>query len=290
VKEGWEILAVLEVLQKAEGYLLEKGCPTPRLDAQVLLAHVLSTERVQLYVDHARPLNAEELSSYRRLVSKRARHEPVAYLVGEKEFWSLPIRVDPRVLIPRPDTETILEAILDLYPDGKAPRAFADVGTGSGCLLCALAGMFPDARGVGVDSDPKALLVARDNLERLGFRKRAELRRGNLIEPLAGEKYELVCANLPYIPTGELLSLPPDIRLYEPLLALDGGPDGLEPIRTLIQQASRFLGCGALVLEVGDGQASSVSDLCAAAGFSQVCSRRDLAGTERVIVAKRPGM
>ncbi len=269
---------------------MDQGCPTPRLDAQVLLAHVLKTERVQLYVDYQRPLNEEELSLYRQLVSRRGRHEPVAYLVGQKEFWSLSIRVDSRVLIPRPDTETVLEAVGELYAGGEGPRAIADVGTGSGCLLCALAGMFPDARGVGVDSDDPALLVARDNLERHGLASRVELRRGNLLEPLSGRHFDLVCANLPYIPTADLESLPPDVRLYEPLAALDGGPDGLESIRTLLGQLPRLSGCGALVLEVGAGQAPAVTGLCARAGFSQAYTRCDLAGTERVIVAKRPGM
>jgi release factor glutamine methyltransferase len=252
----------------------------------VLLAHVLKTERVQLYVDYARPLNEDELSSYRQLVARRAKHEPVAYLVGEKEFWSLCLKVDPRVLIPRPDTETVLEAVGEL----KAPQVFADVGTGSGCLLCALAGMFPDARGVGVDSDEQALQVAKDNIERLELSERLELRRGNLLEPLEGEQVDLICANLPYIPSGELQALPPDIRLYEPLGALDGGPDGLESIRTLLGQLPRLKECGALVLEVGAGQAPQVTDLCTRAGFSQVYARCDLAGTERVIVAKRSGM
>jgi release factor glutamine methyltransferase len=210
----------------------------------------------------------------------------VAYLVGEKEFWSLCLKVDPRVLIPRPDTETVLEAVGEL----KAPQVFADVGTGSGCLLCALAGMFPDARGVGVDSDEQALQVAKDNIERLELSERVELRRGNLLEPLAGEAYDLICANLPYIPTGDLQALPPDIRFYEPLGALDGGPDGLESIRTLLGQLPRLQGCGALVLEVGAGQAPQVTDLCAQAGFEQVYARCDLANIERVIVAKRSGM
>jgi release factor glutamine methyltransferase len=277
---------VLEVLNKADEYLAQNGCPAARLDAQVLLAHVLQTERVQLYVDYARPLDEEELSAYRKLIARRAKREPVAYLVGEKEFWSLPIKVDPRVLIPRPDTETVLEAVGEL----PAPRVFADVGTGSGCLLCALAGMFPDARGVGVDSDEQALLVAGDNIERLELSGRLELRRGNLLEPLFGEAYDLVCANLPYVPTGDLESLPPDIRLYEPMAALDGGPDGLESIRTLLGQLPRLSGFGALVLEVGAGQASAVADLCAKAGFSQVYARCDLAKIERVIVAKRSGM
>ena len=277
---------VLEVLKKADEYLAQNGCPAARLDAQVLLAHVLKTERVQLYVDHARPLGEEELSAYRQLIARRAKHEPVAYLTGEKEFWSLSFRVDPRVLIPRPDTETVLEAVAEL----EAPQMFADVGTGSGCLLCALASMFPEARGVGADSDEQALQVAQGNIDRMGLSGRVELRRGNLLEPLEGEQFDLICANLPYIPSGDLESLPADIRLYEPLKALDGGPDGLESIRTLLGQLPGFLGCGSLVLEVGSGQAPEVADLCAKAGFSQVYARCDLAKIERVIVAKRPGM
>ena len=277
---------VLEVLKKADDYLAQKGCPAARLDAQVLLAHVLKTRRVQLYIDYARPLCDEELSAYRRLVSRRAKHEPVAYLVGEKEFWSLPIRVDPRVLIPRPDTETVLEAVGEL----EAPRMFADVGTGSGCLLCALAGMFPGARGAGVDSDELALQVAQDNVDHLGLSARVDLLRGNLLEPFFEKAVDLICANLPYIPSGDLQSLPPDIRLYEPLTALDGGPDGLESIRTLLGQLPRLQSCGALVLEVGAGQAPAVENLCSRAGFERVYARRDLAGIERVIVAKRSGM
>lgn len=256
----------------------------------MLLAHVLETGRVQLYVDYARPLDPGELAAFRQLVARRAKHEPVAYLVGEKEFWSLKIRVDPRVLIPRPDTETILEAVAGVFDAGEGLRRFADVGTGSGCLLCALAQTYPQAQGVGVDAHAGALAVARDNLESLGLSERLELRQGDLLEPLSEERFDLVCANLPYIPTGELESLPPDVRLYEPLAALDGGPDGLESIRTLLEQVSRLTDCRALVLEVGDGQASPVEDLCTAAGFEQVYARCDLTGTERVIVAKRPGM
>ena len=270
---------VLEVLNKADEYLAQKGCPAARLDAQVLLAHVLRTERVQLYIDYARPLCEEEISAYRRLVSRRAKHEPVAYLVGEKEFWSLPIKVDPRVLIPRPDTETVLEAAGEL----PAPRVFADVGTGSGCLLCALAGMFPDARGVGVDSDEQALQVAQGNVDRLGLSARVELLRGNLLEPLQEQAVDLICANLPYIPTRTLQELP----LYgrEPSLALDGGVDGLEVVRRLLKITPEWLAPnGMIMLEIEATQGlSAVSLAYDMFDSAEIHLHQDLAGHDRLV-------
>lgn len=274
-----------EILRRAEGYLGQHGCDNPRLDAGLLLAHVLGVARIQLYVQHERFLQPGEIDAFRELVRRRGRREPVAYLTGCREFWSMSFHVDPRVLIPRPDTETILEAVEEQVPE---PDRFADVGTGSGCLACALAGMYPHARGTAIDRDPRALEVAGRNLARLGFEEQVELCAGDLLEPLGSAEVDLVCANLPYVPSAELDGLPPDIRLYEPLAALDGGPDGLGPIRALVQQSPQRLAPeGALVIEVGEGQAGPVGDLCRRAGLADVTTRRDLAGTERVVVAKR---
>lgn len=274
-----------EILRRAESYLGERGCDNPRLDAGLLLAHALGVERIQLYVQHERFLRPAEIDVFRELVRRRGRREPVAYLTGTREFWSMPIEVDRRVLIPRPDTETVLEAI---EVELEAPARFVDVGTGSGCLACALAAMFPGARGEAVDRDNRALELAGRNLEKLGYAGRVALRCGHLLEPVTPGAVDLVCANLPYIPSGELDGLAPDVRLYEPLEALDGGPDGLALLRELVGAVpARLAPAGALVLEVGAGQAGRVVDLCRRAGLGRITTRRDLAGRERVVVAKR---
>jgi release factor glutamine methyltransferase len=278
---------LLSVLTKAEGFLGTRGCATPRLDAQVLLAHVLGCERVRLYVDHDKPLGPEELDAYRGLIRRRAQREPVAYLVGEKEFWSLTLKVDRRVLIPRPDTEAVLEEARALWPAG-GPAAFADLGTGSGCLACGLASLFPAARGVATDRSAEALAVAAENLARLGFAGRVETRLGDLLAPLTGERLDLVVSNPPYVPSAELATLEPEIRLFEPRLALDGGADGLSLVRALVQAAPEHLAPGGwLLLEVGDGAAETVAGLCAGVGLGEIHSRRDLAGLVRVVAARR---
>ncbi|HSA23268.1 MAG TPA: peptide chain release factor N(5)-glutamine methyltransferase, partial [Myxococcota bacterium] len=226
-------------------------------DAQVLLAHVLGCDRVRLYVDHDKPLGPVELGRYRELIRRRAQREPVAYLIGEKEFWSLTLKVDRRVLVPRPDTETVLEEARALWPAG-GPATFADVGTGSGCLACALASMFPAARGVATDRSADALALAAENLARLGFAERVETRLGDLLAPLAGGRQELLVSNPPYVRSAEIAALEPEIRLFEPRLALDGGADGLSLVRALVQAAPEHLVPGGwLVLEVGDGAAEA---------------------------------
>ncbi|MBN2493573.1 MAG: peptide chain release factor N(5)-glutamine methyltransferase [Deltaproteobacteria bacterium] len=281
---------LLDVLRKAEGFLCEKlelDRAAARLDAQVLLAAVLGCDRVRLYMDFDRPLSEGELDRYRELVRRRAGHEPVAYLVGEREFWSLPIRVDRRVLIPRPDTETLVEWAVDLFRD-RALECFADVGTGSGCLACALAQQFPGARGTAVDRDADACSLAAENLARLGFDGRVDVRCGDLLQPVEG-RADLLVANLPYIPSGELASLPADVRGHEPLGALDGGPDGLATLRRMVSSACAHLRPGGwLLLEVGAGQAEAVARLCRQAGLGAVETRRDLAGLARVVGACLP--
>jgi len=284
---------VIDVLGKAEGYLKSHGCQSARLDAGLLLAHVLKTDRIQLYVDHSRPLDQQELASYRLLAKRRAASEPVAYLIGKKEFWSMSFAVDPRVLIPRPDTETLLEEVLELFGPEDESRAFrfADVGTGSGCLACALAKTFPRSQGVAIDRDPNALAVARANRDSHDLTARVDLKSGDLLEPVRDQSFDLICANLPYIPSQDLSKLSMDIRLHEPLAALDGGPDGLAPIRKLISAAPGCLEPGGwLLLEVGDQQAAAVGELCRQADFTDIHTRRDLSKTERVVVAKRSGM
>ena len=278
----------LGVLERAEVFFQERlklDRPAARLDAQVLLASVLGCERLQLYIQHDRPLVEDELSAYRELVRRRAMHEPVAYLLGEREFWSLPIKVDARVLIPRPDSESIVELALELMR-GRPPKRFADVGTGSGALACALAQEFQTARGVASDQDEAALELAHENLKALGFAERIEIRHGDLLSALK-EPVDLLVANLPYIPTGELEQLPLDVRGFEPLRALDGGRDGLAIIQRMVGGLDRILAPGAwALLEVGAGQAEAVEKIMQQAGLMEIRFKKDLGDIERVVAAR----
>jgi len=264
---------------------LGQASTTPLLDAQVLLAHAVGARRVALCADYSRRLADEEGLRFRALVDRRLTGEPVAYLTGVREFWSLPLRVDRRALVPRPDTETVLEEVMALFP-AAPPRLFADVGTGSGCLAVALAGMFPRSRGWAIDLDEAALSLAQENVRALGLEARLVCLLGDLLQPLP-EPVELIVSNPPYIPTAEIPWLPIDVRGFEPLRALDGGVDGLELIQRLIREASGKLSPGGwLVLEVGDGQASRVTEILRHAGWPEVRTRKDLGGIGRVVAAR----
>ena len=263
----------------------ERGLATPRLDAEILIGHVLTLPRIQLYVQSDRPLQADELAAIRELIKRRQAGESVAYLVGKKEFWKLEFAVDARVLVPRPDTETLIEVAQDLLDarGGDAPAArIADVGTGSGAIAVTLAKLRSDAVVYAVDVSEDALAVARANAERHGAA--VTFLAGDLAAPLVPHApFTLIAANLPYIPTGDLAGLPPEVRV-EPSLALDGGPDGLLLVRRLVAAAPALLAPGgALVLEIGEGQADATAALLGEAGFTDVQKKRDLAGIDRVV-------
>jgi release factor glutamine methyltransferase len=274
------VWAVLEVLRWTTAHFEKHGVASARLDAELLAAHAFGMSRIELYAHFDRPLAAAELASYRDLVSRRLAGEPVAYLLGHKEFWSLDLLVDSRVLIPRPDSETLVEEALDRFagPGGR----IADVGTGSGALALALAKERPEAQVFATDISPEALAVARANAERLGLA--VTFWQGDLDQALVpAGRFELIVANLPYIPSAEIDGLAADVR-SEPRLALDGGADGLALLRRLIEAAPELLqpeGC--LALEVGAGHAGAVEEFLRGAGFGGIRSRRDLAGIERVV-------
>jgi release factor glutamine methyltransferase len=274
---------VLEVIRWTIARFTERSLATPRLDAELLVAHALGLPRVQLYVQYDRPLVPDELATIRALIKRRQAGESVAYLVGKKEFWGLEFAVDARVLVPRPDTETLIEEARErLVGAAVESSRLADIGTGSGAIALTLAKLFPAAAVFGVDISPAALEVARGNGERLGLA--VTFLAGDLGAPLAAEApLSLIVANLPYIPSGELAALPPEVRV-EPSLALDGGPDGLALVRRLVAEAPPLLGPGGvLALEIGAGQAPATAKLLRAAGFADVQTRRDLAGVERVV-------
>jgi release factor glutamine methyltransferase len=278
---------VLEVIRWTVARFTERALATPRLDAELLVAHALGLPRVQLYVQFDRPLGADELAAIRALIKRRQAGESVAYLVGKKEFWGIDFAVDARVLVPRPDTETLIEEARDRL--GATPAEsirIGDVGTGSGAIALTLAKLFPAAAVFASDVSPAALEVARANAERLALA--VTFLEGDLAAPLAAQApFSLLCANLPYIPSGEMATLPPEVK-SEPALALDGGPDGLALVRRLSADAPGLLAPGgALVLEIGDGQAAATAELVRAAGFADVQTRRDLAGVERVVSGMR---
>lgn len=271
----------LSVLSWTASRFAERGLSSARLDAEVLLAHVLQTSRVALYTGFDKPLQEPELASYRELIKRRLAGEPVAYLVGEQEFWSLPLAVDARVLIPRRDTEALVEA-------GKRAggRRVADVATGSGAVAIALAKELPEATFVATDLSEDALAVARANVARHGLDARVELRAGDLVQPLAGESFDLIVSNPPYVRTGELAGLAPEVR-REPRRALDGGLDGLDVLRRLIPAArDRLTDGGTLAVEHGFDQGPAVRALFEAAGYRDVKTIPDLAALERVTEGK----
>lgn len=271
----------VELVRWTTGYFKEHGVPSPRLDAELLLAFVLGAERIDLYTAFDRPVDPGERERFRELVRERAqKRRPVAYLTGVREFWSRRFRVDESVLIPRPDTETLVRETLAL-----APRRVLEVGVGSGAVCGALALELPDAHFVATDLSERALEVARDNLATLGVAERCELHRADLV---AGSGYDALVSNPPYIPTGDLAKLGPEIE-HEPSCALDGGSDGLDVIRRLVACADSVLvPGGSLLIEIGIGQGDAVTGLMDAAGLEDVRLCPDLAGIPRVAAGRTP--
>jgi len=279
---------VLDVVRWTTARFAERGLGTPRLDAELLVAHVLGLPRLQLYVQFERVLTPEELGVLRDMIKRRQGGESIAYLTGRKEFWKFELCVDARVLVPRPDTETLVEeALARLGEPGDVPARIADVGTGSGALAITLAKVRGAAAVFAGDVSAGALEVARANAERLGAA--VTFVEGDLGAPLAAHApFTLIVANLPYIPTGELAALSADVRT-EPAVALDGGVDGLDLVRRLVAEAPGLLAPGGvLALEIGAGQAEATRALLQAAAFTDVQTRRDLAGIERVVSGVKP--
>ena len=269
-------VAVRDALDSARIPLAAAGCETPDLDAQLLLAHVMGVDRAALVREPDRALEAGEGRAFAELVRRRREREPVAYLVGRRGFRHLELAVDRRALVPRPETELLVEVALGL----PAGARVLDVGTGSGAVALALAHERPDLRVTGVDSSPGAVELARENAARLGLA--VEFVVGDLV-PGSGADWDAVVANPPYVAEPDWPGLAPEITRYEPPEALLAGPDGLDVIRRLVPAAA---GAGFLAVEVGAGQAPAVAELLGQAGFSAVESHRDLAGIERVVTGR----
>ena len=256
-----------------------------------MLAHAAGLPVEQLIARGAEPAPADLAPALRRLTARRLQREPMAYLLGEREFWGLLFKVSPAVLVPRPDSETLIEAALALMPDRDRPWRILDLGLGSGCLLLTLLHEFPAARGVGMELSAEALAVAQSNAEALGVADRAHLVLGDWRQTAWHERlggpFDLLISNPPYIEADAIERLMPEVARFEPRLALDGGPDGLAAYHAIARAAPSLLSPGGRVLvEVGEGQASEISRIFSSAGLSLEPSWKDLGGIERVISAK----
>jgi release factor glutamine methyltransferase len=287
LKPGVPVAAARRLLAQA---LRAGGIEAPELDARLLLGHGLKLDHAGLIAAAGRPLSADESAAVAALTARRLKHEPLARIVGAKEFWGLKLCLGPATLVPRPETETVVEAALaaiDVVRPRESVALIADLGTGSGALLLALLSELPRATGVGTDCSFPALAAACANAHLVKVNRRALFIRGDFGAALTGG-FDLVVANPPYVRTNEIAALAPDVRDYDPHLALDGGPDGLSAYRSLAAQAPRLMGPeGILVLELGRGQAPAVSALLSAAGLDAVSVRQDLAGVPRALVARR---
>lgn len=284
--EAWTIR---RVVAWATSDLKKRGATSPRLDAELLLGKVLGLDRVGLLIDADRPLDKAELAAYRELHQRRRAGEPVAYLLGVREFYGRPFRVDPRVLIPRPDTEILVEVALTRTRPTALSARVLDLCTGSGCVAISLACERPTTRVLGVDISEGALAVARENALRLGAVNAGFLRSDLLADLPPGLRFDLITANPPYIPDGDVGSLQIDIRGYEPHLALAGGADGLDVTRRIVAGAPTVLARGGvLAVEVEAGKAGAVAELFARAGFRDITRSLDYGGHERVVSGVLP--
>lgn len=284
----WTILALI---RWADERFKKEGIATPRLDAEVLLAETLGMDRVGLYTHYDQPLQADELARFKPLVLRRLRREPVAYILGRREFWSLPLRVTPDVLIPRPETETLVaEALRVLSPNDQEELRLLEIGTGSGAISIALAKELPEAKITATDLSPKALSVAEENAAKNRVRDQIRFLQGDLFQPVPkGAAFDLVVSNPPYITRGQLSSLMPEVRDYEPRIALDGGKDGLDFFRRALPAVAGYLRSGGWFLaELGAGQDRQVLEIAQknleldSLGFA-----KDLSEINRVFKARK---
>ena len=290
-------MRILEVINRTTAYFEKQGIESPRLTIELLLAHLLEKKRLDLYLEFERELDEATLAKLRELVKRRAGGEPLQYITGETEFCGLKFMVDKRVLIPRPETELLVETVVKrLKPadgasgDRALPTTIIDVGTGSGCIAIALAKKLPTAEISALDISPDALEVARGNAALHQVEKKVRFFEGDLLEGLPSSFVaEAIVSNPPYVADGELAKLPKEVRDFEPVRALAAGEDGLKVIRRLVMNAKRALSAsGFVALEIGTGQREAVEEIFGQQSYAVVEVVKDLQGHERVVVAQ-PG-
>ena len=280
-------MTIQTILQRATEFLQANGIEEARLDAEVLLAHILKMRRLYLYVHLELNLVEEDINDYKALLQRRVARVPVAQLVGNKEFMGLNFNITPDVLIPRPETEILVQMSIEILGPIKEPIDIADIGTGSGAIAVSMLNYLDNATVDAVDISQAALDVAKSNAEKFSVDNRINLFHGNLLEPLHGKKYDAILSNPPYIPTAVIDELQPEVSKYEPRLALDGGADGLKYYRQIIDDAVALLKPdGFLALEVGVNQAEPVRQMLESSGnFDPINMIWDLIGIERIILA-----
>lgn len=281
IVESWTTLKLIDWTRE---YLASKGVENSRREAEWLLCAVLGLDRVGLYLNFEKPLLPQELAAYKSMVIRRGKREPLQHILGSQEFYGLEFEVSPSVLIPRHDTETLVLTALQTMPDAKS---VLDVGTGSGCVAITLARQLPAAKVTAVDISESALALAERNA--LQLEVNVEFLHGSLFDSVAGRGFDLIVSNPPYIPTADIETLEPEVRDYDPRIALDGGLDGLQIYARLVPEASSYLNHGGwLLLEIGMGQELELAAIFQQAGdYDQMMEVRDSAGIVRVVGAQR---
>lgn len=295
------IWTIVKILDWTKQYFADKGIENPRLDAEVLLCAVLKCQRITLYVHFDQPLEEEELARYRQYVTRRGKYEPLAYILGEREFMTHTFKVTPATLVPRPETELLVESVVEIVQisaqtqgqdstESTEELRILDLGTGSGAIIISILDLLPAAVGTAVDISAEALAVAADNAERLGVAARFTPILSDLYSKLEPQRqFKIIVSNPPYIPTKDLSRLAKDVQL-EPQSALDGGQDGLDFYRAIVASAPKYLAEGGLLaFEVGIAEAQAVATLCHEQGFTITAIRKDYAGIERMVFATKEG-
>ncbi len=277
-------------LTEGTAALAKAGVETPRAEARLLLGHTMALTPAQVFARTEDNVGSDQLAAYYACLGERCQGKPLAHITGRREFWSLDLAVSPETLIPRPDTETVIDLARDVFRSRAAPMSILDLGTGSGCILLALLTEFEDATGIGMDSSPDACRVAAANAESLGLATRTEIVEASWSDGLNGA-FDLIVSNPPYIPSADIASLDAGVRDHEPVAALDGGADGLDAYRSLIPAAVTALSAnGVLIVEIGAGQSAAVSEIAMALDLSKGPWRADLGGIERAVSFYKKGV
>jgi len=276
-----------DIVSRVAKRLWQVGIENEDYEARVLVAYALGLPSATLYLEAPEHLSFRQGMDIEHYVERRCKREPLSKIVGEKEFWSLPFKVSKATLDPRPDSETLIEAVLEYFPDHTANLSFLDIGTGSGCLLLAALQEYAHSTGVGVDVSSEALKIAQYNADALGMTARTTFLEGSWTDAVQG-MFDIILSNPPYIATAEIATLAPEVKEFDPLLALDGGEDGLEAYRQLMPLLAAVLQPqGYVFLEIGYTQQAAVEAFVAEAGLQVVACRQDLAGHPRCVVAKK---
>lgn len=283
------MLTYQQALIETASRLKESGSTTPELDALLLLCHVTGKDRIGVYATPKEPLTSEEYSKFDNLVGRREKAEPMAYILGEKGFWEFDLKVRKGVLIPRPDTESLVEAILDIHKDRNAELNILELGVGTGAIILSLLHEMPNAKGLGVDVSPDALACAEENAEANNLDDRLTLRASSWFDNVSEDGFDVIVSNPPYIRTDDIPNLMRDVAHHEPSLALDGGNDGLDAYRHIINEAPAKLKAGGLLaFEIGYDQADDLKKLLKDSGnFTPAVIVKDLAEHDRVVLAHR---